>query len=295
MNAGREPHGACAAVDAAIAGAFTHACLLELQALKPGNVHRFADGHGMSLADFTASAAACAPAIATRGARVGARILAAVQASWAAVGCNTNLGIVLLCAPLAAGADSLALPARREAAALAAAGARQLRALDVDDAILAYRAIALARPGGLGRTPAHDVRDRPDIDLRTAMMQAQGRDRIAMQYATDFDGIFRTALPCLRRHAAGNPLAVAASALYLELLAQWQDSHVLRKFGDTVAQNVSTEARTLLDRYPQGDATPGAHAALMDWDRRLKSQGINPGTTADLTVATLFVHCLTTA
>ncbi len=54
-----------------IAHAYIAACLAELEALKPGNVHRHAAGHGMDVADFETSARVSAPAIARAGARVG--------------------------------------------------------------------------------------------------------------------------------------------------------------------------------------------------------------------------------
>jgi triphosphoribosyl-dephospho-CoA synthase len=89
---------------AQIAAAFEAACRDELAAPKPGNVHLFADGHRMTADEFIRSAAAAAGPLAQPGARVGARILGAIEATAAAVGTNTNLGIVLLCAPLAAAA-----------------------------------------------------------------------------------------------------------------------------------------------------------------------------------------------
>src|SRR5580700_3357514 len=89
-----------------IAEAFRWACLAELDAPKPGNVHVFADGHRMTAAEFVASADAAAPHLSASGARVGTRILGAVEATSEAVGSNTNLGIILLCAPLAAAAEA---------------------------------------------------------------------------------------------------------------------------------------------------------------------------------------------
>ena len=83
-----------------LAIAFKSACMAELEALKPGNVHLFADGHGMTITDFIKSADATALVIAQPNLSVGERILHAVQATQNAVGLNTNLGIILLCAPL---------------------------------------------------------------------------------------------------------------------------------------------------------------------------------------------------
>lgn len=74
-----------------IATAFIAACADEIAALKPGNVHVHAAGHGMSAADFTRSAAEAAPALSARGAPLGRRILEAVAATRRAVGQNTNL------------------------------------------------------------------------------------------------------------------------------------------------------------------------------------------------------------
>lgn len=294
------------ALIAPIADAFRAACAAELDALKPGNVHRFADGHGMSVAQFEASASAAAPAIAHAGASVGTRILAATQATWNAVGCNTNLGIVLLCAPLARAAENLGIGQtpddalahdkeieRPDAKALAAATRAVLEALTVDDAVLAYRAITLAHPGGLGRVEHADVHDAPRITLRAAMALAAPRDRIAFQYVHGVADIFDRGLPLLREYLARSvPLESATTALYLGLLADAPDSHVLRKFGDSVAHSVTNTARTLRTRFVDAYASADARSALIDWDTHLKSQGINPGTTADLTVATLFVHLL---
>ena len=93
-------------LDAALVGTlYRAACLAELDALKPGNVHAYAAGHRMVVADFVASADVSAPALAQDGAGVGTRIQEGVAATMAAVGQNTNLGILLLCAPLAAAAE----------------------------------------------------------------------------------------------------------------------------------------------------------------------------------------------
>ncbi|HKW53006.1 MAG TPA: triphosphoribosyl-dephospho-CoA synthase, partial [Stellaceae bacterium] len=85
--------------------AYVDACRLELRALKPGNVHVASEGHGMTVAQFEASAVASAPYVSASGKPVGERIRDAIAATHAAVGCNTNLGIVLLAAPLLAAAE----------------------------------------------------------------------------------------------------------------------------------------------------------------------------------------------
>src|SRR5437868_852878 len=134
---------------AAVEEAFRSACAEELAAPKPGNVGLHAAGHRMTADDFLHSAAAAAPHVCAAGAPLGQRILGAVTATRAAVGQNTNLGIVLLCAPLAMAAETAP-------ADLRAALATVLDSSDLADADVVFRAIALAAPGGLGDAPRHD-------------------------------------------------------------------------------------------------------------------------------------------
>ncbi|HET7851475.1 MAG TPA: triphosphoribosyl-dephospho-CoA synthase, partial [Methyloceanibacter sp.] len=167
-----------------VARAFLDSCLAELDALKPGNVHRFAADDRMSVADFEISAGVAAPALAAPGLSVGARIGRSVEATIVAVGHNTNLGIILLCAPLAAASLDSASGDLRERLA------KGLARLSVADARETYAAIRRAKPGGLGQAPAHDVGGEPDIPLIEAMQAAEGRDRIAWNYTHDFADIF---------------------------------------------------------------------------------------------------------
>jgi triphosphoribosyl-dephospho-CoA synthase len=94
-----------------------------------------------------------------------------------------------------------------------------LDALSIDDARLAYRAIRLAEPGGLGTAAAQDVAAEPSVTLREAMRLASGRDLVARQYADGFAEVFGVALPALRSSlAAGRPLETAIIAAHLALL-----------------------------------------------------------------------------
>jgi triphosphoribosyl-dephospho-CoA synthase len=175
-------------------------------------------------------------------------------------------------------------------AALHAAVREVLAALDVADARAAYRAIALANPGGLGRAPSQDVTAPPSVDLRAAMALAAARDSIARQYAYDYGDVFGSGLAALA--AAQGRLAGAVQALFLSYLAGWPDSHIVRKLGDGVAQTVTAEAAAWRTRLQTAPAA-GEDAAFAQWDERLKAAGINPGTSADLTVCTLFAAALT--
>jgi triphosphoribosyl-dephospho-CoA synthase len=276
--------------------AFLCACRLDVAVRKPGNVSHASPGHGMQAAMFLASAAAAAGPLFEPGARVGRRIGAAVAATWDAVGCNTNLGIVLLCAPVAAAVE-------REAHTDTPAALRQaiemvLADLDLDDTRSAYRAIVQARPAGLGAVPAEDVHQPPSLDLRSAMALAASRDSIARQYANSFTDIFQLALPLWPRgfppmvDADGSQPDAATAArvqrVYLGLLSRLPDSHIVRKHGEAVAHTVMRAAQGW---RVQSDAGLGLDAmpAFVAWDMSLKAAGINPGTSADLTVATLMI------
>lgn len=286
------------------------ACELDVAVRKPGNVSRASAGHRMRADQFMTSAQAAAGPLFEPGTRVGERIERAVEASWAAAACNTNLGIVLLCAPIA-----LALERQPDAvapAALTLASAPDaltpsalrdsiesvLADLDVADARAAFRAIARANPGGLGAAPIQDVRRPPSMDLRAAMALAAPRDRIARQYRDGCADVFEIGLVALDRgfslgssDSAGEEEAATAASvqrLYLALLSRFADSHIVRNHGEAVAHTVMTAAQAWRERARRGeslDRDPGFAA----WDQALKAERINPGTTADLCVATLLV------
>lgn len=267
--------------------AFIWACTLDVAVPKPGNVSMASPGHGMVAQQFIASARAAAAPLCEPGAAVGRRIEGAVRASWAAAGCNTNLGIVLLCAPIAVAWERCATPALPTALALRDMLHRVTRTLTVDDAHAAYRAIAHANPGGLGRAPAQDVAAEPSIDLRAAMALAADRDRIARQYEQGFDELFGLGLPAFQQGLA-HSVAAALLGTYLHWLASGPDSHIVRKHGAAVAQTVTAEALVQRSEWLAKGGPVGSHA-LSSWDTQLKTRDINPGTSADLTVATAFI------
>lgn len=266
-----------------VAQAFRDACLAELDALKPGNVHRFGDDPRMSVADFETSARVAAPALAQAGASVGKRIRGSVAVTIAAVGHNTNLGIILLSAPLASAASS------GDAGDLRKRLAKVLAGLSVEDAREAYAAIRQANPGGLGEVPRHGVDAEPTITLLEAMKAAEGHDRIAWNYSHDFADIFELGVPRLKEAAKrGWPAQFATTFVYLGFLSTIPDTLIERKFGRAQALEVQAEAKALAAKL-NGSGDPGeVEQVLKDFDRSLKSRGLNPGTSADLTVATLF-------
>ena len=280
---------------------YLDACELDVAVGKPGNVSRLSAGHGMQAELFSASARASVGPIFQPGARVGDRIEAAVAATAQAAGCNTNLGILLLCAPVARAVELH--PGSADPVTLRAAIAGVLDDLDVGDARAAYRAIAQARPGGLGAAPAEDVHDTPSLDLRAAMALAADRDRIARQYRDGYIDLFELDLASLAadlcdysadaRRSASTTVVAAVQRVYLEFLASRPDSHIVRKHGAALAHSVMRSAQPWRARALAGEHLD-ADPAFAAWDLELKANGLNPGTSADFTVAALFIAGLVT-
>ena len=271
-----------------IEAAFRWACLTELDAPKPGNVHAFANGHRMTMDEFVRSADAAAAPLSAQGARVGLRIHRAVMATLVAVGTNTNLGIILLCAPLATAAE-------RDATNLRNALHQVLQDLDVDDAELAFRSIVRAAPAGLGHSAQHDVFNPATVSLLQAMSEAATRDMVARQYATDFADIFDHGLPLFESVIQRwGDAKWATLATFLGFLSAFPDSHILRKLGAETAHCVQGAALKFARMLHAAERPDQVLPALLTWDAALKEKAINPGTSADLTVATLFAHRLRT-
>lgn len=272
----------------AVAAAAQLACLLEVSAEKPGNVtpsHAFQD---MSYEDFLRGAAVLGPEMGRAGERsVGATILAAITARRRWTRANTNLGIVLLFAPLA----KAALMSR---GSLRDCLGEVLCSLTIDDARTAYEAIRLASPGGLEAQVEHDVRTEPTVTLGEAMASAAGRDSIAAEYLSNFAITFERGLPALQSALVrGLSTLEAAVQTYLEILAAVPDTLIARKCGMSTAQAVSEEAARVL--AVGGVFSAAGQQAVADLDARLRvarDNSLNPGATADLIAATLFVALL---
>ena len=268
-----------------IGDAYRAACALELDALKPGNVHRASAGHGMTVADFMTSAAVSAVPLTESGLGLGARVYRAVAATRAAVGCNTNLGIILLCAPLIQAALDPAAPATLRARLVTV-----LRAADRRDMDWLNRAIRLAAPGGLGESAQHDVAAPATATPLAVMALAADRDLIAAQYAAGFRDLFERAVPLFGQlQARWQDPAWAAAGLYLDFLGRFPDTHIARKLGPARARAVTRRAAPIAADLVRAARPEPFREALLRLDRELKEAGLNPGSCADLTVASLLI------
>ncbi len=259
------------------------ACLLEVSAAKPGNVTPTHDFSDTTYTDMVRSALALGHAFTSGRARarsVGELISDGVSATARVADTNTNLGIVLLFAPLVR-----AEATRREGEALQAATRRTLAQLDIDDAVVAFAAIARARPGGLGDVAEHDVRAPANVSLREAMAAAAHRDSIASEYSSGYEIVFRTGLPLLASSLGDGVRPLEAIVLlHVGLLASHPDTLIERKAGGTSARAVTAAAREVL----------AGRRSLEDFDTSLRTPDhrLNPGTTADLVAATLLAALL---
>lgn len=263
--------------------AYEYACEIELRAFKPGNVSIYADGHDMTVEDFRVSARQSSEPITNINYTLGERIYYAVKTTRDAVGCNTNLGIILLCAPLLLAAEKA-----KSIKELRLRLADVLVNTTVGDADWVFRAIALAAPGGLGESDTQDVTEKPDVTLIQAMQIASDRDRIALQFTTNYKDVFEFLV--LRYNSCFNRWDDAewsAVAVYAAMLAQYPDSHIERKYGDLYTRRVMDKMALIDDKLSASDKPEQLMDLLRTIDGEFKSDGINPGTTADFTVVTV--------
>ena len=254
------------------------ACIWEATARKAGNVHRYRDFDNLGYPDFLAAAAAIGPAMREAGSQsLGQTILAATRASRAVADTNVNLGIILLLAPLAS------------AFARGVHVAIVLDTTTIADARDAYAAIRIAEPGGLGEVNAEDVQNEPTVTLKDAMKLAADRDRIASQYANGFADIDSLGIPALQEGLRRfGTLEDAIVYTQLRWLAAYPDSLIARKWGPIVAEEASERARRVLEEGWLSAVGQARFQEFDDWCRD-PQQRRNPGTSADLTAASLFV------
>lgn len=258
------------------------ACVLEATARKPGNVHRFRDFEDASYLDFILSALAIAPAMDLAPSRgVGGTVLDAVKATRKVVSTNTNFGIILLLAPLCA---------TRPGGSFRDSLRETLETTTIDDARLVYEGARVASPGGLGEVGDQDVARPPTITLVEAMRLAADRDGVARQYANGYFEVFDLVVPAIEDAAReSRPVEQAIILATLRLMSRLPDTLISRKQGPAESLESAERAAAVLKAgWPD---EPGANGLLQDLDAWLRGVGHarNPGTTADIVTAGLFV------
>ncbi len=215
-------------------------------------------------------------------------VLDAVQSTREVVGSNTNLGIALLVCPLA-----IAFQQNKDLDSHAVQNV--LRDLTVEDSKNVYAAIRTANAGGLGRSPANDVADEAPKDLIDAMESAAERDLVASQYTNGHQQVFDDVVPRLADGAEKfGDLNHAIVFAHVAMMARFPDSLITRKCGKETAlhsQMLAGKAMCTFEAAGNNFFDAAFQQALSSLDFWLRSDGNrrNPGTTADMIAAGLFV------
>lgn len=258
------------------------ACTWEVLARKAGNVCPGREYADLTVQDFLVSAAAIAPVMEQAPVNpIGVTVRRAIEATRRVTSTNTNLGIVLLLAPLAS------IPLDQPLRPLLQ---QRLDQLTVEDSRNVYAAIRLANPGGLGSVQQQDVRDEPTLPLREVMGLAREHDRIAEQYVCDFQFVLDVVVPELvQRVQKRNNVEWGIVETQLWLLSRYMDSLIIRKKGASEAEILKYTTQYVL--VLGGMDTPQGRRDFVKFDAWLRADNHarNPGTTADLLAACLFV------
>ena len=256
------------------------ACCLEVSIPKPGNVHRSADFADTSFHDFLVSAVAIGPILDQAQRRsLGTTVYGCIVATRSVVNVNTNLGLVLLLAPLAM-AENLTSHSVQES----------IDNSDATDCEQIYAAIRLVNPAGLASVGSYDIHESPPSHIVDAMRLAADRDLVAAQYSNGFREVFDFVLPAIELGIErGWSLTDAVIHAHLQTMHQLPDSLIARKNGTDVANQASALAGRVLNSGEPGDSLYLRELGEFDFWLRSDGNRRNPGTTADMIAAGLFV------
>ncbi|MEM6691570.1 MAG: triphosphoribosyl-dephospho-CoA synthase [Planctomycetota bacterium] len=253
-----------------VSDAIRWACVLEATAPKLGNVHPSASFDDLRYEHFAIAARITAEELTEYSHPIGKRISQTVEQTRLQCGTNVNLGIVLLLGPLVESYRKnpwSSLPQRISLEGI----------FDIDDSQVIFQAIATAGAGGLGNKEQLDVRTPPpDLHLTEAMKHAAGRDDVALQYTTEFDRVCTAITPKLIEETKQLGMLEGIAETQRWMLAEYADTLISRKHDANVAKRIQQKAQQLdsleLDALLRGDGNQ-----------------YNPGTTADLLAASIFV------
>ncbi len=270
--------------------AFEYACKLDAFSIKPGNVFINNPAYGMTHTDFLRSSIACSEIICQKNLDIGIKTYECVKSSIDLVGCNTNLGIILLCVPIvqALFIDNNHRFSQNNLKYV-------IQSIDRKQTKYIYEAINLAKAGGMGKKDIYDLNDskNKDFTLLEAMKYASTYDYIANEYCNNFDNIINIISINWRNYLKYMSDAEAATtATFLNLIKSVPDTLIARKFGKSKAIEVSERFIQIADEYCSLKNPKKLNKMLLLLDSELKIQELNPGTTADVVVAGIFLSCL---
>lgn len=287
-----------------IADSIQFALILEVCSEKTGNVtptHDFADTR---FEDYLRGAIALKPTLekAASGERsLGDLVLEVVTAvKRSHTGGNTHLGLAMLLTPLAKAAGECLTEGDTELQSLQDRVKKVMESSTVDDALKLYEAINLADTGGLEEEVELDVRKRESLDeikdkgltLLDIMKYSAGWDSVASELANGMENVFKCSKAMRDTHEKTEDLMSTIVQTYLTMLADKQDTLIVKKVGLEKAEEVSAKSREVLDAG--GVLTVEGREKVVELDSFLRNQGnkLNPGTTADLVTASLAIALL---
>ena len=289
------------------------AILLEVSAEKPGNVNLTSSFEGTTCQHFLASAVAVGPSFqeaAYRGSQVAEKRLDVAEVglgeliktcvcevnAWQKGG-NTILGTIMLLVPIAVAAGRM--PQRK---------GRQLdisllrRNIDLSiksttawDSVHLYEAVDIANPSGLNKAPDLDITNphtkerliKENVSLYNVFKIAAPYDDICAEWIQNYPVTFNLAYPYLMQELKTKSSNMAVVNTFLKILSEHPDTFIARKLGKDKAQEVSDQAKTVLELGAL--ETPEGKRSIRKFDEKLRDaqNKCNPGTTADLTAAAL--------
>jgi triphosphoribosyl-dephospho-CoA synthase len=295
------------------------AILLEVSSKKPGNVSFTSSFEKTRVEHFLASAVAAGPSFqeaAYHGTSVADKKLEIGKAGLGQLiknctadvndwqrGGNTILGTVMLFVPLAVAAG---MTINKENHTLDFTEMRKnidlvVKSSTARDSVHLYEAVEIASPSGLGGAPDLDVSNpaskerllKENVSLFDVFKIAQGYDDICYEWVNNYPITFDLAYPYLRKKLETQTLNTAVVHTFLKILSERPDTFIVRKVGKQKALKVSEEAKAILDLGGLETAAGNKRLKKFDEDLRESGNSCNPGTTADLTAATLALATLT--
>jgi triphosphoribosyl-dephospho-CoA synthase len=273
-------------IEAAVMASF----IGEIEAFKPGNISVYAEGHDMTVKDFILSAEVSVPILCQTGLNLGERILESVKVTRSTVGCNTNLGMLLLFAPLIMASE----PSFKNEQELQHNLKMILGSLTDLDTKQVYEAIRIANPGGLGDAESQDVKNEPDCSLIEAMEIASEWDIVALQYTNNFNQIFEKGIVTIKCFdKSWNSVKWSTVSCYLMFMSSIADSHIQRKYGTKIAERIRRKSEVIAEKFHKALEPEAEIELIRGFDEELKADNYNPGTCADLAAASLLVYNLT--
>ena len=266
-------------------------CDTEIKSLKPGNVHKYSEGHGMNLKDFLKSSLIISKCLTKNNLDLGKKILISVNEIQNKIKKNTNLGIILMLSPIATIVQEEGVISKEE---LLKKIKSLIKKQNIKNSIPIFKAISLTSPGGLGFSKKYDVNEPPNTNLYKAMEFAKKKDLIARQYCNGFEDIYKIGIPAYKKfYNKWGKVDWALTGVYLTFLKKFNDSHIVRNKGNKIARSIKKEAKKYYFFLKRNKNLTKIKKELLVFDKKLKSKGINPGTIADLTVATFLFEIVT--